>query len=462
MSSNYLYFIFFLCLSTHVNAQSNNKKFTKQEVIEDLNYLYESLQDAHYDLYAYTPKETLDSVYTAVKSSVDEDSLSLLEATNTLQQLITAVKNGHTQISFPAQSYIEYADAGGTLFPLEVALEDGKTLIRKNFSTNDEIQIGSELLSINGMPITEILSRIYPQISAERPYFKNVKLEFYTLPRYYWQVFGQQDDFEVETRLAGVVRKHNLKAISVIEGYEMVREDILNATMKLAFFENVAYLNPGGFDGDEEKYRHFIDSAFVEIKKRNSKNLIIDLKNNPGGNDPFSDYLVSYIADKPFKWNSSYTFKTSKFLKAHTRANYDTTSVFWQNVLNHKDGEVYEYAFEVYQPQPLQRRFEGDVYVLINRHSHSQSAVTAAQIQDYNFGTIVGEETGDYPSLYASIFEYPLPNTAISVQVSKGYMVRVNGSTKEEGVIPDIFIKDHLLDENDEILDGVLKVIDEK
>ena len=85
--------------------------------------------------------------------------------------------------------------------------------------------------------------------------------------------------------------------------------------------------------------------------------------------------------------------------------------------------------------------------------------MTAAQIQDYQFGTIVGEETGEYPSLYASIFQYTLPKTNILVNVSKGYMVRVNGSEKEEGVIPDIFIKDHLLDEQDEILEGLVKEI---
>jgi C-terminal processing protease CtpA/Prc len=127
--------------------------------------------------------------------------------------------------------------------------------------------------------------------------------------------------------------------------------------------------------------------------------------------------------------------------------------------LTHKDGEIYSYEFDDYQPQPEERRFNGKVYVLVNRQSHSQSAVTASQIQDYGFGTIVGEQTGDYPSLYASVFRYQLPNTGITVQVSKGYMVRVNGSTKEEGVIPDIYIKDHLLDENDEILDGLLEKI---
>ena len=100
------------------------------------------------------------------------------------------------------------------------------------------------------------------------------------------------------------------------------------------------------------------------------------------------------------------------------------------------------------------------VYVLVNRQSHSQATVTAAQIQDYGFATIVGEETGEYPSLYASIFQFKLPNTQIPVNVSKGKIVRVNGSTAETGVIPDIYIKDHLLDEEDEILEGLLKQIE--
>ncbi|MEO1487583.1 MAG: peptidase S41, partial [Bacteroidota bacterium] len=72
----------------------------------------------------------------------------------------------------------------------------------------------------------------------------------------------------------------------------------------------------------------------------------------------------------------------------------------------------------------------------------------------------VGEETGDFPSLFASIFQFTLPNSGIPVTVSKGYIVRVNGSKKKEGVIPDILIKDYLLDEKDEILDGLLAKID--
>ena len=223
--------------------------------------------------------------------------------------------------------------------------------------------------------------------------------------------------------------------------------------------DSAVYLNPGPFSGDESQFRAFIDSTFMAINRQKSPNLIIDLRNNTGGNDSHSNYLVSYLADKPFKWCADFTLKTSKALKDFTRKNNDTTTTYFQQILARKDGKIYAPNLGFYQPQISSKRYKGKVYVLVNRQSISQATVTAAQIQDYNWGTIVGEETGEYPSLYASIFPYVLPNTGITVYISKGQIIRVNGSKKQEGVIPDILIKDHLIDEKDEILKGLLEKI---
>lgn len=458
MNNKHLLSVFIFIIFTQYSiAQQSEKKFGQNEIMEDLEYLNNSLKDAHYNLYAYTSEKDFSENYQNVKQSITKDSVTLLQATTIFQKVISVVNNGHTEIDFPAASYTTYAYSGGTLFPLEIAFENNKSLIRKNFSDNPDIKISSEIISINGILMKDILAQIYPQVSAERTYFKNAKIEIISFPRLYWQVFGKQDNFQIKIRSNGTIKKYSIKSVNLIEGYEMKRMEILNSKMELTFFDKSAYLNPGNFSGDEQKYQSFIDSAFVEIKKQNSKNLIIDLRNNAGGNDSFSDYLVSYFAGKPFKWNSEFTLKTSQFLKEHTRKHNDTTDIYFKKILTHKDGDIYNYEFDEYQPQPKKKRFKGDVYVLVNRQSHSQSAVTASQIQDYKFGTIVGEETGDFPTLYASQFQYKLPNTGIVVKASKGQIVRVNGSKKQEGVIPDIMIKDHLLDEEDEILNGLLK-----
>jgi hypothetical protein len=458
MKKQYIFSVFlFIIIFQLSTAQQSKKKFGQKEIIEDLEYLTSSLKDAHYNLYAYTSKEDFLENYKNVKKSISTDSVTLLQATTIFQKIISAANNGHTEIDFPGASYGSYAYSGGSIFPLEIAFENDKNFIRKNFSDDPNIKIGSEIISINGVSMKDILAQIYPVVSAERKYFKNVKIEMYSFPRLYWQVFGRQDNFLVEVLSNGVISQFSIKAVNLIEGYEMKRTEVLNAKMKLTFFDKSAYINPGNFSGDEQKFKKFIDSAFIKIKSNHSTNLIIDLRNNAGGNNSFSDYLVSYFANKPFKWNSEFTLKTSQFLKEHTRKHNDTTDIYFQKILTHQNGEIYNYDFDEYEPQAQDKRFHGNVYVLVNRQSHSQSAVTASQIQDYEFGTIVGEETGDFPTLFASQFQYTLPNTGIAVKVSKGQIVRVNGSKKQEGVIPDIVIKDHLLDKDDEILKGLLK-----
>lgn len=449
-------FLFFASFSCFAQLSS---RFSKEQVLSDLKSLRSSLEEAHYDMYVYTPRKTIDSIYQELSSSVKEDSLSLLETTNLLQRLTSAVNNGHTEIFFPIQSYLTYAEGGGTVFPIEIAFENDLALIRKNWSDIPELEPGTEIISIDEMSISELLENIHPQVSAERNYFKNAKIEFYSIPRMYWQVFGEKENFSVEARIDGKIKKYQVNAVKVFEGYEGKRSEVLNASMQLKFVDGVAYLNPGDLFGDEDKYRKFIDSSFAAIQESKASNLIIDLRNNQGGNDSFGDYMVSYIADKPFQWSSDFTLKTSSFLKDNIRKTRDTTSAFWSSALTHEDGEIYPYEFEPFQPQPVEKRFEGKVYVLVNRQSHSQSTVTASQIQDYGFGTIVGEETGEFPTLYASVFKFQLPETGIEVQVSKGYMVRVNGSREARGLVPDIFIQDHLLDEQDEILEGLLEKI---
>jgi hypothetical protein len=436
-------------------------KLSQQEVIEDLDYLRKSLEEAHYNLYTYITEEAFNQNFAQVKSSITKDSLSILETTSLFQSVISKANNGHTEIPFPVAAYFKYADSGGTLFPIDIAFENGKALIRKNLSDNNDIQIGSEVISINNLTINEVLEGIFPLISAERRYFKLAKLELFSFPRYYWQAWGEQKNFEVVINNKGKTDKYQVQSIT-IEDFHTKRNEVFNPNRELRFLGNAAYLKPGDFSGDEKEYKGFIDSTFVEINNKNLPNLIIDLRNNLGGDDSYSNFLVSYLADRPFRWCSEFTLKTSSILKNHVKENYDITKPLWKSILDNEDGTTYPYEFDVYKPQPKEKRYTGNVYVLVNRQSHSQSAVTASQIQDYGLATIVGEETGDFPSLYASQYGYNLPNTGIEVKISKGYIVRVNGSKKAEGVIPDIYIKDHLIDENDEILDGLLKRIKNK
>lgn len=451
--------LFFILLSSFLISANAQSRFSKQQVAEDLEELKNLLINANYDAYAYTTKAEFDSVYDGLRAEIKTDSLNFLKTTNLFQRMVDVVKMGHTSIPFPAQSYIEYVSGGGTIFPLELTFEDNKSFVRKNWSAIEALRPGTEILSINGMPMPEVLAKLHPYVAGEREYLKNAKIELFSFPRIYWQVFGAVPAFQVEALQDGKSVLVEVPAVAGISGYESLRNETLDGVQDFRFIQNKAYVKLGSFSGDEEQFKAFVDSAFTEIRNRKTDTLILDLRNNSGGNDSQSDYLLSYIADRPFRWNSAFSLKTSKRLKEHVRNERDTTAAFWKEALTHADGEIYDYAFEPYEPKPEEQRFTGTVYALINRQSHSQAAVTASQLQDYGWATLVGEETGDYPSLYASVFYVKLPQTGIVVQLSKGKSVRVNGSDAEEGVIPDLKIRDHLLDDEDEILEGLLDIL---
>ena len=445
-----------LVLSTGLLFSQN---FDKKSILSDLDFLHNSLEKTHYNLYAYTDKKAFTKNYLEVKKSITHDSLNLLQAVTVFQQVISKANTGHAEIDFPISAYKNYALNGGTVFPLEISIEEGNVYIRKNFSDNNNLQVGGEVVAIDDIEIEKIIAKIHPQLSAETPYFKNAKLEFWSFPRLYWQVYGRKDSFTISIKRAEKVIDIETSAVDLINDFEMKRSEIITSNRFLKFYETSAYLKPGNFNGDENAYKAFIDSVFSEIKTKNKKTLIIDLRNNAGGHNEFSDYLVSYFAEKPFKWNSKFTIKTSQTLKEQTRLNNDTTDLYFKEILEHENGEIYEYPFENYYPQEESKRFAGEVYVLINRHSYSMAAVTAAMIQDYHLATIVGEQTGDFPTLYASQFQYSLPKTKVTIKVPKGYIIRPNKKELKQGVIPDIFIKDHLVDEKDEILKELLKRI---
>ena len=437
----------------------NSSNFAREAVLADLDYLYEALQQTHIDAFAYMSPKELEQAYQKTRATIIQDSLSGLEATELLQPFVAQLKNGHTAIPFPIPEYIAYASEGGSLFPLEVILHEGEYKVTANWSKESRIVPGTRLLAINGEPIAEIFKNLYRQLSGERLYYLQAKAEYFSLPRLYWQIYGPQDTFKVSVELSGQIQELELSSVAALDDFEYNRTDAVNAEMNLELTANAAILNPGSFKDDLNIYKAFIDSSFVEINKRNLPNLIIDLRGNGGGDDSFADYLTSYIADKPFKWCSEFKLRSSRQLKEALAPNRDTTSAYQNAIFSKAEGEVFDYDFPLYQPQPVSRRYQGKIYVLINRHSYSQAAVTAAQIQDYGWGTIVGEETAEYPSLYASVFNFSLPNTGIPVVVSKGLIVRVSGDRSERGVLPDIEIANNPFDSEDQQLKKLLQIL---
>jgi hypothetical protein len=80
----------------------------------------------HYNLYAYTSKDEFYENYLEVQQLLKGDSITKLFATTLFQKVISAAHTGHAEIDFSVESYIDYAHKSGTIFPLEIAIEEDK------------------------------------------------------------------------------------------------------------------------------------------------------------------------------------------------------------------------------------------------------------------------------------------------------------------------------------------------
>jgi C-terminal processing protease CtpA/Prc len=126
------------------------------------------------------------------------------------------------------------------------------------------------------------------------------------------------------------------------------------------------------------------------------------------------------------------------------------------------DGTRFEADLGETLPRNDALSYKGPVYVLVDRFSFSNAAIVAAIVQDYDFGTLIGEETSYVPSSCGAIHTFTLPHTEQTVVYSKACSIRPNGDTAMRGVVPDVLASDDLFTDADEILEKALALSRDK
>ena len=170
--------------------------------------------------------------------------------------------------------------------------------------------------------------------------------------------------------------------------------------------------------------------------------------------------MVAFFATEPFIGGSKLFVKSSQVNKNFWKDVNDLSKLFMdikKEVLASENGTCFEVPLSKHLPRTDSLRFEGKVYVLINRFSFSEAIVVSAMIQDYGFGTIVGEATS--PVMYGNARQFKLPNTQITITCPAAYFIRPNGNISLHGTIPDYIVHENIRTDEDEILEYTLKLM---
>jgi len=425
---------------------------------EDFAALYAGLANAHYDLYAHRSKAEYDRLFEEMLADLDSP-LTHHEAEVSFQRFVAYGNVAHARIGYDRASYDEYREQGGKVLPVYLRIIDGRSWVEANYSGNRALEAGSEIVAINGTPMSDWLERTSRYLSADTPYIAHSLLEF-QFPMYLWEEAGAIDTFSLEI-LGGDGQQRTIRVPALTVEEIAAHREAADPSFALdpaarearMLDGDIAYLRPGPFYNvenpespwDNTAFVRFIDDAFAGFIDAGATALLIDLRQNPGGDNSFSDPMIAYFATEPFRFASSFRVRSSAEARASNQARLDNNpgqtsgaSVFYaERYAAVPYGETFEYPIPEVQPREG-RRFDGRVYVLVDRHSFSNAVTTAAMVQDYGFGVIVGEKTSDMATTYGAMETFRLPNTGIVVGFPKAHIIRPSGELESDGVTPDL------------------------
>jgi len=471
-----------LCLAAaaSASARADEARFTPGQIRADFADLYAGLREAHYDLYVHRSKAEYDRLYATMLASFDRP-LTRPEIEEQFQLFVAYGAVAHARIEASGDGWEAFRAGGGKAFPVRFRIIDGRAMVTANPGGQGGIAPGDELLSLDGRPMADWIERLTRRISADTPYMKASLLEF-RFPKALWLEAGPRERWRVKIRrpdgahttvdVAAASRAETRAAEESQPPAFVIDTESREARMLTPV---VAYLKPGPFYDnrpgvanmwDNSAFIPFIDAAFEDFIARGASDLIIDLRDNPGGDSSFSDPMVAWFADKPFQFYSSFEIKVSAQTIASNKARLDLTGGGGVSAelaalyAGRRPGDIVR--FELPTPQPRAgRRFTGRVWLLIDRHSYSNTVTVAALVQDYGLGKVLGEETSDLATTFGAMETFKLPRTSIVVGYPKALIVRPNGDRRTRGVTPDIAIQTPIIPtRDDQVLKTALSIVE--
>jgi C-terminal processing protease CtpA/Prc len=466
-----------LFLLTKISLGQGVYKHSINNLQQDFNILRGALEESHAGIYWYRTKAEMDKAFNAAYQSLDRE-MTELEYYRIIAPLISKIGCGHTWIATTEATQQKIWEHGKVL-PLKLKfIENEAYCLQNNSNDSTSIQIGDQILSVNNYSIDSLLMLSnkfshgdgFIEVGKWR-ILDNAFNQFFTL------FVGQPDEYRIEVKKNdGRVREviiqpltlKDIESISKRRYPDKGKKEVENINLRFIGNNSVALLKVKEFSDWKIKRKKVsfskeLKRCFQKVDSSKTENLIIDLRDNDGGNEKYGLLLFSYLTDKPFIGYKQIDFRATHFsYRKYSNARWIEYCIF-KTMLRHKKINDSTYllrndkATSIYKPS--KNPFRGRIYVLTNRGSFSTTSDFTALVQSNKRGIFVGEETGGSYLGNTSNYSFliTLPNTKIKVNIPVARYqnnVTPNGNFGR-GTIPDYKVRYSI----DEIIQGIDKEI---
>ena len=420
------------CQGSHLEIMpdlSDEKLLTEhlsvEQMHQDIDALLKGALERHPNLDKYTQVSELKSYTETLKSQVTQP-LMRTEFYKIVGQLSHKFNDGHAFLIWPYQEYNSLKEQGAKPFPFEVFINSQQELyIQHDYQFGSERVVAeSKIVSINGISTEKLISTMQKYTGGESQLLRE-KVVAARFPVNLWAVYGFSDEFELEIEVEG---KAKTLQITQAQDWQKTESVISGKTNQDHYFKElekgVGLLYLDHFDIKPSEFEDFVDESFEQIKTLNIHSLIIDIRNNPGGNTDTVAYLSRYLANKPFRLVSGLQEKLNKDNRG------------WFNYKG-EEGEIVDTDWDEWEtPINDNVRFTGNVYLLTGSISYSAAIVFATTLKDNGFATLVGQPTQGFANQSGQGNLFNLPHSELRAYITTRLLVRPSGELTRQGVQP--------------------------
>ncbi len=409
---------------------------TRAEAIADYRQMASSVKEIYPSLEDFMTEEEYDTFV--------EEEIAKIPENITLKEFAYLIMNFNRKVH-DSHMWFDYGiplDNDGTISPVMFARVNDKVRI---IVTTDEYKAytGREITHINGKHVDTLYMEIVPRTSM----IYDVQVESvveqelaspFTNHLYYK---GDKDAFKAKKATLTFSDGEEL-TVPLMEFNQNTISQFDRKTMENWFVSQYMVYRKGNWETMKsndstacmrlynfELMETEVDSMLVFLdllEKKGYKNLIIDLRGNPGGNPDVEYKLVDALMDEPIKREGGYMKVNMQTIKSPT-LNYPSGTVMFEDykeIPGHKGFYKISDPDENTPSDTIKALYTGRVYVLINANSASASTDFAGIMKRNARGYVIGRETKTaYHTMNASKFaEIGLPNSHFKCHIP---MVRI-------------------------------------
>lgn len=457
-------FILSVCFSSCIVSKqpfNPNKKYSAAQLQQDYSLFQSILEERHPGLYWYTPKPVMDSTFNAGRQMLS-NSLTEYEFRKILALAVARIECGHTSVMV-SKRYEKYSDTikGKTIFPFSVKVWDDSVAFISSIYKNISIRRGDMIDSINGLSVKDLLDTMYRFMPADggnlvaRNQLLSSSTYFGSL---YTALYGWQKQFDISyTDSAGYKKQIVLKPLPVKTDSLSAKQQKVTAKKKeiskAERLKNARQLEVNTDSGyavmqlnsfsEKLQLKRFFRRSFSELKKKQIKNLIVDLRLNGGGRVDNANYLLRRLTDRKYKAGDSLYATAAKLKYSPYIHNSVGVNLFIRANTSNKNGRRHFRYFErhIFKPKK-HNHFNGQVYLLSGGRSYSASTMVLGILKGQPHVTIVGEPSGGaaYGNSAWQIPVATLPGTRVRLRFPLfRYVMNKSLPHDGQGVQPDIY-----------------------